>query len=128
MVAVGRGSPILDGEESGPSENATSCVPPGVTRTAFVTCGSTGRSGGGVVSSMSPELYGARITLIRLGVGVNGGGLLIALLVLLRGVTGTSGILNSFSCISLTGSVDFDFGFLVLTSAASELAARFMAG
>ena len=128
VVAVGRGRPVLDGEESGsPSVYATDCVPPGVTRVAFVTCGSTGRSGGGVASSMSPELYGARMTLIRLGVGVSGGGLMLEFLLFLRGVTGASGTLNSFSSFALvSSSVDPLFDFFVVFPDGADVAVRFL--
>lgn len=129
VVAVGRGSLVLDGVESGSvSGYATLCVPPGVTKVAFVTCGSTGRSGGGVESSTSPVLYGARITLTRLGVGVNGGffdGFTAA--PLREFFTGVTGTLNSGSFPSpftKMCSVSFLF-FLVSVVSGCSLAGRF---
>lgn len=127
VVAVGRGKPVFDGDESGiPFVYATLCVPPGVIRAAFVTCGSTGRSsGGGVTSSMSPELYGARIMLTRLGVGVSGGGLVDVLpwfaLRFLNGVTGRSGFLNSGSFDVSAPSIFADFVALCFLTATGEL-------
>ncbi len=138
VVAVGRGSPpVFDGVESGGRSTgyATLCVPPGVASVAFVTWGSTGRSWGGGVAS-SPELYGARMTLTRLGVGVNGGCFLVfvacpvvagTLLAFLTGVTGTLNSGASPSPLMVTSSFFSarDFAFFAVALGVRELAERF---
>jgi len=89
---------------------------------------------------MSPELYAARITFTRLGVGVNGGGFLSAgadaFLRFFKGVTGISGTLKSGAALSallwfttdflLSLAAESDLGFLVFVSPTREDAARFL--
>lgn len=119
MVAVGGGRPIFEGVDSEASSGyATFCVPPGVTRGALVTCGPTGRSGGGVALSRFAERYGSRMALTRLGVGVNGGTFDCLGGPLLAFLTGVSGTLNSGSSAGLD--------LFVFASCAGELAKRFL--
>ena len=86
-----------------------------MTNVAFVVCGSTGLlsgAGGGVASSISPELYDALNTFTRDGVGVKGGilgaVLELALLRDFKGVTGPVGRLKGDFSGSTGGScLDF---------------------
>lgn len=122
MVAVGLGSPVLDGEESGqPLGYATTCVPPGVTKLALVVCGSTGLSSGGdVVSLISPELDGARMRPTIDGVGVIGGGFDALAVRFEFGVTGNGGTLKAifesavfFALLGMLSGMPFSVGALL---------------
>ena len=73
---------------------------------------------------MSPELYGARMTLTKDGVGVRRGGVPVvaAALRFRTGVTGASGFLNTFSDVDATTFCLLRPGWI----AASFSAARFL--
>lgn len=85
---------------------------------------------------MSPELYPARMTATRLGVGVNGGGFLFdvadTVLPFLKGVTGASGTLKLGWALSVPLGLpadldlDLDLDFLASVSRLRVDAARFL--